>query len=250
MFITTISGGIMAKKEVVVKADRVRNWHKLGKFIRLSLLILLLLLIIFYIVLKILFDDGSFMVSLEKNEMLYSGLAMFESLNDSTPKRRLKAKDLQFMDNISIKWLPSNITEPEGSHNGKNYIAYSFYMENQGKVVLNYWYMVVMDDVIKHADEALRIMIYVNDEKTVYAKGNSIDGEAEPGTKKFREDEDGTIILEQRKNMAAGDLDKITVVVWIEGDDPECTNALLGGHVRLHMKLTEEHDSDTMKELE
>ena len=50
--------------------------------------------------------------------------------------------------------------------------------------------------------------------------------------------------------MKAGDLDKITVVVWIEGDDPECTNALIGGHVRLHMKLTEEHNSETIKELE
>ena len=240
----------MAKKDVVVKADRIRRWKKLGKFIKLSLLLLLLLLIIIYIVLRVLFNDGSFIVALEKNEMLYSGLAMYETLNDPTPKRKLKAKDLQFMDNISIKWLPSDITEYEGSHNGKNYIAYSFYMENQGDVVLNYWYSIVMDDVIKHADEALRIMIYVNDESTVYAKGNSIDGKAEPDTKKFREDKDGTIILEQRKDMHAGDLDKITVVVWIEGDDPECTNALLGGHVRLHMKITEEHTEDTIKELE
>lgn len=240
----------MAKKDVVVKADRIRRWKKLGKFIKLSLLLLLLLLIIIYIVLRVLFNDGSFIVALEKNEMLYSGLAMYETLNDPTPKRKLKAKDLQFMDNISIKWLPSDITEYEGSHNGKNYIAYSFYMENQGDVVLNYWYSIVMDDVIKNADEALRIMIYINDKSTVYAKGNSIDGKAEPNTVKFRDDEDGTIILEQRKDMQAGDLDKITVVVWIEGDDPECTNALLGGHVRLHMKLTEEHTEDTIKELE
>ena len=240
----------MAKNDVVVKADRIKKWHRLGKFIKLALLLLLLLLIIIYIVLKVLFNDGSFIVALEDNEMLYSGLAMYETLNDPTPKRKLKAEDLQFMDNISIKWLPDDITEYEGSHNGKNYIAYSFYMENQGDVVLNYWYSVVMDDVIRHADEALRIMIIVNDQKTVYAKGNSIDGEAEPNTTKFRDDEDGTIILEQRKNMYAGDLDKITVVVWIEGDDPECTNALLGGHVRLHMKLIEEHTSDTLDEIQ
>ncbi len=240
----------MAKKDVVVKADRVRKWHRLGRIIRISLLLLLLLLIIIYIVLKILFDDGSFIVTLDNNDMLYSGLAMYETLNDPTAKRRLKAEDLQFMDNISIKWLPDNITEAEGSHNGKNYIAYTFYMENQGDVKLNYWYSIIMDDVIKHADEALRIMIYINDKSTVYAKGNSLNGEAEPDTKKFREDKDGTIILEQRKDMEAGDLDKITVVVWIEGDDPECTDALIGGHVRLHMKLIEEHDSDTIKELE
>ena len=91
-------------------------------------------------------------------------------------------------------------------------------------------------------------MIYVNDEKTVYAKGNSIDGKAEVGTKKFRTDEDGTIILEQRTNMLPDDLDKITVVVWIEGDDPECTDALLGGHARLHMMIREEHDENSMKD--
>ena len=238
----------MSKKDVVVKADKIKKWQKFGKYSRLSLLILLLLLIIVYIALKILFDDGSFVVALEDNEMLNSGMVIFESLNDPTPKRRLKAENLQFMDNISIKWLPDDITKAEGSHNGKNYIAYSFYVENQGKVVINYWYSIVMDDVVKNADEALRIMIYRNDEKKIYAKGNSLDGEAEPGTTKFREDEDGTIILEQRKNMKAGDLDKITVVVWIEGDDPECTNALIGGHARLHMKMTEEHTEDTIKE--
>ena len=240
----------MAKKDVVVKADRIRRWRKLGKYVRLALFILLLLLIIIYIVLKVLFNDGSFVVSLDRNEMLYSGLSMYESLNDPTPKRRLAAENVQFMDNISIKWLPDNITEGEGSHNGDNYIAYSFYVENQGESVLNYWYSVKMEDVMKNADEALRIMIYINDTPTVYAKGNSIDGEAEPDTTKFRDDKDGTIILEQRKDLASGQLDKITVVIWIEGDDPECTNALIGGYVRLHMKLIEEHDSNTIKELE
>ena len=155
------------------------------------------------------------------------------------------------MDNISIKWIPKDIhNEGDGPHNGDNYIAYSFYVENQGTAVANYWYNVYMDDVVKDADEALRIMIYVNDEVKVYAKGNSMDGKAEPGTKKFREDEDGTIILEPRRDMQAGDLDKITVVIWIEGDDPECTNALIGGHARLHMTLTEEHTEETIKELE
>jgi len=242
----------MAKKDVVVKADRVRGWRKLWRFVKISILLLLLILIIIYFVLKILFDDGSFIVSLERNEMLYSGLAMYESLNDPTPKRILRAKDLQFMDNISIKWLPNDkeITAPEGSHNGDNYIAYTFYMENQGKTVLDYWYYVYMDDVIKHADEALRIMIYVNDKKTVYAKGNRINGKAEKNTVKFRNDDDGTIILEHRKNMRAGDLDKITVIIWIEGDDPDCVDALIGGHVRLHMKLTEEHTEKTIRELE
>ena len=47
-------------------------------------------------------------------------------------------------------------------------------------------------------------------------------------------------LIEARKNMKAGDIDKITVVIWIEGDDPECTNALIGGHLRLKMSMREE----------
>lgn len=230
----------MSKRDVVVKADKVRKWHKLGRFAKIAILLLLLLLIVIYIVLEVLFNGGSFVVALDENDMLYSGLAMYESLNDPTPKRKLKADEVQSLDNISIKWLPADITEYEGSHNGKNYIAYSFYMENQGDKILNYWYSVVMEDVIKNADEAARIMIYLNDKPTVYAKGSSIDGSAEPNTTKFRNDDDGTIILEERKNMKAGDIDKITVVIWIEGDDPECTNALIGGHLRLKMSMREE----------
>lgn len=241
----------MSKRDVVVKANRVKRWHKLGKYIKLALLLLLLLLIVIYIVLKVLFSDGSFIVTLDHNDMLYSGLAMYESLNDPTPKRTLKAENIQFMDNISIKWLPKDINkEAEGSHNGDNYIAYTFYMENQGEIVLNYWYSVILEDVIKDADEAARVMIYVNDEATVFAKGNSIDGKAEPNTKKFRDDEDGTIILEQRANVKPGQVDRITVVVWIEGDDPECVDALIGGQMRLTMKITEEHTQDSMEELE
>ncbi len=253
----------MAKGDVVVKADRIRNWHKMGKYIRLALLILLLVLIVIYLVLKVFFSDGSFSVSIDNNDMLYSGLAMYESRNDPMPKRILTAKDVQFMDNISIKWLPSNIDiEAEGSHNGENYVAYTFFIENQGNLMFNYWYNVSMRDVIRNADEALRIMIIVNGEKNVYAKASPLDGSPECAyygnrsqpcqekTTPFRTDEDGTIILQKRANMQPGEFDRITVVIWIEGDDPECLDPLIGGRARLDMKIIEEHTEESIKDLD
>ena len=146
------------------------------------------------------------------------------------------------MTNISIKWLPQNINnETDGSHNGDNYIAYTFYVENQGTEATNYWYRMVIDDVIKDADEAIRVMIYRNDEKVVYAKESTMDGQPEKGTTAFLKDEDGTIILQKRENIEPYELDKFTIVIWIEGDDPECTNSLLGGEVKMHMDITEDH---------
>lgn len=230
-------------KDVIITADSIRKWRKRKRLAIITLLILLFVLIIVYILLQINYSEGSFMVTLKDNKTLESGMAVYESLNDPTGKRKIYAEDIQFMDNISIKWLPDDIDDPkyEGSHNGENYIAFSFYIENQGKDVMNYWYDMYLDDVIKNVDEAARIIIYLNGEKTVYAKVNSLDGKAEADTKAWRSDKDGTIILEQRKDFKPGDLDRVTVVVYIEGDDPECTNALLGGMLKMHMEITEEH---------
>lgn len=241
------SKGVSMAKEVVVTADRIKRWKKFSKIMRLTLLILLLLLIILYFVLKVIFHEGSFVVNLRSNETLKSGLAMYESVYDRTGKRILKADNIQFMTNISIKWLPKDIDDEkyEGTHNGENYIAYTFHVENQSDKVINYWYEMFIDDVVKNVDEAARIMIYLNGKPTVYAKGNSIDGDAEKDTIKFRDDEDGSIILEQRPNLMPGEIDRITIVVWIEGDDPECINALIGGEISMHMDITEEHIQQT-----
>jgi (E)-4-hydroxy-3-methyl-but-2-enyl pyrophosphate reductase len=99
----------------------------------------------------------------------------------------------------------------------------------------------VVDDVIKNVDDAVRIMIYRNDESVVYGKINANTNEPETGTVAFRNDEDGTIILEKRSDMVPDQVDKITIVIWLEGDDPECVNAILGGEMKIHMDITEEH---------
>ena len=134
----------------------------------------------------------------------------------------------------------------EGSHNGDNYIAYTFYLGNTGIQTVNYWYEVVIDDVIKNVDEAVRIMIVLNDDVKVYAKENPLTHEAEKNTEKFYKNE--MPVLDNRSNFKPGDVDKITIFIWLEGDDPECVDNILGGEIKMHMEVTEEHieqDKDT-----
>ena len=231
-------------REVIVTADKVRNKKTTVKIVKRALLILLVFLLILYIILQIIYNEGRFTVTLDSNKTLESGLAIFDSLNNSHGKRKLEAEPMKFMDNISYKWLPENVEkEADGPHNGQNYIAYSFYVENQGNEVLNYHYEVIVDDVIKHVDEAIRIRIYRNGEYVTYAKRKSLDNKPEKDTEPFKEikESKGTIILEKVENFKPDDLDRITVVVWLEGDDPDCTNALLGGEMKMHMVITEEH---------
>lgn len=231
-------------KEVIVTADKVRNRRRTFKIVRRALFVLLVFLIILYIVLDVIYSEGKFTVILDSNKDLESGMAIFDSLNNSQGKRKLEATPLKFMDNISYKWIPENVdTEADGSHNGENYIAYSFYVENQGDRVINYHYEVIVDDIIKNVDEAIRVRIYHNGEDVTYAKRNPLDNQPERDTEPFKEIKDakGTIILETVKNFKPDDLDRFTILIWLEGDDPDCTDSLLGGELKMHMVITEEH---------
>lgn len=82
-------------------------------------------------------------------------------------------------------------------------------------------------------------MVYRNDEKIIYGKPNETTGGSEMGTEPFYLNQ--VITFKQRKDFKTGDIDKFTIVIWIEGDDPDCIDALIGGEMKMHMEITEEH---------
>lgn len=230
----------MTKFEFNTTSNKIYKRDFRIRLIRLALLILLLFLILLYFVLSMVYDTGNFTVILDQNLSWDKGIVIYERLSEKVVSRRLEATGLNGMDNISIKWLPENLdTAGEGSHNGTNYIAYTFYVENEGKENINYWYSILVDDVILNVDEAIRVMVYLNGEQTVYGKLNSRTEAPEEGTKAFYSED--TVMLESRQDFAPGAIDKFTIVIFIEGDDPDCTNALLGGEMKMHMDITEEH---------
>lgn len=228
------------KNTVEVKADAIYKREFYKKIIRTIFLLLLILISVIYLVLYIVYEGGQFTVTLDKNLANRKNLFLSENGKASGRVRELSAETLDYMDNISVDWIPDTIDEEStGSHNGDNYIAYTFYVINDGKELVHYWYEINIDDTILNVDEAIRIMIIQNGERTIYAKKSRVTGEAEPDTKKFASS--SIAVLEQRKNMKPKAKDRYTVVVWIEGSDPECKNDLLGGEIKLHMDFTEEH---------
>ena len=225
---------------IKLNSEKIKERERRIKVIKIGILIMLLFLIIIYFILRIVYETGDFTVSLDPVLAQKSGLVMFEKKEEEIDKMILKAEKVEFMDNISIKWLPDNLNQlGEGSHNGDNYLAYSFYLQNKGSDVINYWYQILIDDVIKNVDKAIRVMVYRNDEKTVYAKANEKTGEAEQGTTKFYSDKE--VMVVGRKEFKPNDIDKFTIVIFLEGDDPDCLDELIGGEMKMHMEITEEH---------
>lgn len=228
------------KERMKLNSEKIRERERKLKVVKMAILIMLISLIIMYFLLRIIFESGYFTISLDPAFAQESGLVMYEKLAEKQERKILKATRVDFMDNISVKWLPENIHQMgEGSHNGENYLAYTFYLENMGSDIINYWYQIIVDDVIKNVDKAIRIMIYRNGERTIYARPNETTGNAENGTEKFYSDLEP--VLESRQDFKPGDIDKFTVVIYLEGDDPDCIDALIGGEMKMHMDITEEH---------
>lgn len=228
----------MIKKEIELNSEKINKRERKIKALKLGLLMSALFLMIIYVILRIIYEQGAFTVSLDQNFAKKSGLVIYESLETKESRRILKAEKKEYLDNISVTWLPNNLNDyPGGAHNGDNYIAYTFYAENQGADTINYWYTIYIDDVIRDVDKAVRVMIYQNGERIIYAKAAS-NGQAENGTEVFYSDD--IVAVKGRNNFKVGDIDKFTIVIYLEGDDPDCIDNIIGGQMKMHMEITEE----------
>ena len=134
---------------------------------------------------------------------------------------------------------PDNLDDSTGgSHNGSEYLAYTFFVENVGDEITSYWSELFITDVIKKIDSAVRIRVYRNGQPVTYAKKAS-NGRNEPDTIPFEEEK--LVARNKVDNFKPGDIDKYTIVIWVEGSDPECTDDILGGEFSVYMDFNSEY---------
>ena len=226
------------KSKVKLSASKVKQEKKTNKIFRIVLILIILILLILYFVIGIIYNRGNFSITLDKDLYFESGLMIYDDPEYKVYRNELLAPAPDTFDSMSYKWLPDNLGEEKlGEHNGDNYLAYTFFIENTGDKEVNYTSRVVIEDVIKNVDEAVRIRIYKGNEYVTYAKLSNT-GEPEEDTVPFLEDK--LVMEEHVENFAPGDINKYTVVMWIEGTDPDCTDNILGGEFKAYMNFSSE----------
>lgn len=222
---------------IQLTADKLKRKKRNYRIAKGLLAILLIVIIVTYFAFNMLYQGYNFTVSLDANMYYDNNIIIYDDSEYKTYRQQIKVESLERFDNISHKWLPKDIDDYEGSHNGENYLAYSFYIENMGENTVDYYNEIIIDDVIKNVDEAIRIRVYFNGEPTTYAKLSSR-GVPEEGTTAF---ESKNIVMSSKKeNFKPGDKHKYTIVMWIEGSDIECTNNIIGGEFKAHMEFNSE----------
>ena len=224
--------------KVKITSKKVLREKRLRKIFLILIVLLLFLLLLFYMIVGIVYNRGNFSITLDENLYFDRGLIMYDDPEYKVYRPELYAEEPDFY-NISQYWLPEDITESGGgSHNGESSLAYTFYVENIGEEIRDYWSEVHIENVTRNVDDAVRIRIYRNGEYVTYAK-ERVDGNPEVNTTAFLSDTlAGRMHIE---NMKPGDIDKYTLVIWIEGSDRECTDDILGGEFSVRLRFNSEY---------
>jgi len=167
-------------------------------------------------------------------------------------------------DNISIFDIDRQVAQVDGDHNGPDYVAYTFYVKNVGYDPITYNYSLSIRRATKGIEEATWVMLYHNCEMKMLA-AESQSGGAEkqhseyefPFQEALQDPEQYTyneqtgihtittkpfeasnvVATGERAEIQAQEIDKFTVVIWLEGEDPECINDILGGSIEMIMKF-------------
>ena len=210
--------------------------------VQIILLSLMLLVCILFVAAFMQEKMGNFTINLNRLELYRKGISIADNGDFDGATARLTASTVEDATNISIDDLPEDIDDLDGSHNGKNYMAYTYYVRNAGKEDLGYKASITLDSCAKGAEKAVRVAVWRNGERVVYA-APAADGNEENGCKNFKSDD--VVCTYTEKKFLVGNVDRYTIVIWMEGDDPECVDSIIGGSVEFSMKIDADYKDET-----
>lgn len=217
-------------------AKEVKQYRTLMRIVPIALGCVTLALALLYAVTAMYSKYGSFTVTVNKFDNVKYALTLSETPDFLNPIGRLNCKASEEITNIDGSSLPLDLDRINGEHNGENYVAYTFYCKNAGEAMVTYEYQVVIANMTQGIEQAVRVRLYVNGEATDYARTRSDGTGPEPGTTEFISE--SVVARSQITDFAPGDITKYTVVIWLEGNDPECIDNILGGEFKVDMSMS------------
>lgn len=255
--------------------NRFRWWYLGGRSItrnifrvvaaKQGIIIITTILVVAYIMAAFYTNSGEFIIRVDHPGEKY--LILSETTDFSEELITLKGPAIKNADNISIFDIDPQVMNVDGAHNGPNNIAYTFYVKNIYSEPITYTYSLNIENQTEGIEHAVWVMLYHNGKQQIYAKESQAGGpesqfsswefpfkedaldphqyiENVSGTQKGRFQlktkeftSERTVCMAQRDEIQPQEYDKFTVVIWLEGEDPECVNDILGGTIEMMMRF-------------
>ena len=179
-------------------------------------------------------QNGNFTVSIDPQQG-NKGLAVSESRGFANPTQELSTIGIKNTWNICYTDIPDGLdSDVGGNKNGQDYFVYTFFLKNVGTETLAYNELLTLTGNQLNAIEAARFRLYRDGVATTYASPAK-NGSKEPHACDEAFTGDVHLINKNRTGLEAGQVTRYTVVIWFEGDDPECVDAIKGGSVQLSL---------------
>lgn len=207
-------------------------------------------------------SSGNKVLSLSDTADFVNASEVIEITGPDTMDNTTLASGKNLIDSTSVEDVLLSIIDSDGVQSDKNdnYIAGSFYLRNTTDTVQYYNEFMRLRNVTKNIDAALRIMLVKNYELTVYAKPSS-DGNPEkvvplPNSDylqlEITEDADGNKVISKKADQVwmstpfyseeyaiyntgleiqPGETVKYSIIIWLEGWDPDCVDSILHGTI-------------------
>ncbi len=223
-------------------ATEVKRYRVMVKVIPILLAVLALLLVLLYIATSFYNKYGSFTVTVSKYDFSKYSLSLCETPDFRRPSSRLHAGPAENITNISGDTLPADLDRINGQHSGENYLAYTFWCKNAGSATVDISYRLYLSNMTQGIEKAIRIRLYVDGEPVTYARTATDGSGPEPGTAEFLTPE--TVTEATIRGFSPEDAVRFTVVIWLEGDDPDCVDSVIGGEIKVDMAFSIISDSD------
>ena len=225
---------------------------------------------------------GHFTINMSE-DLFREGFILSDTADFRNPTTYLFATPAEDVPCISINDIPLDVDEYEGEHNDQ-YFAYTFFLRNEGESTVDYTWALELNSESKSLSDAVWVMVFEDGKMLFYAEPNA-QGKTE-ALPAFDDNTRGYVnpkliglnakpeeqyqLIRQRGELsyyrlvprdflsnslvAAGAVERVaptevhkyTVVIWLEGDDPDCTNDMIGGHVGMefNFELTNVHSGE------
>lgn len=124
---------------------------------------------------------------------------------------------------------------------GLTYMAYTFYLRNEGNTTLDVLGSIDLTEVTKDLDSACRVMLIEESRKTIYYKDDGTDLNPLELTPRdeMQTFKSSSVIGETTiKDFRPGEVLKYTIFIWLEGWDVECENDKMGGQIKMDMRFS------------
>ena len=247
------------KRKYFIWWFRFWDWVKSRFGLKMILLAAALLTLALFLWSYVTDQAGAFTVNLT-TDMMRSGFVLSETSDFARTASRLFCDKCEEITNITLDDIPGTVDQYDGSHNGRNYFAYTFYIKNEGDKEGSYQYQLKLTDSTLNVEKAVWIMLYEDGHQIIYAapaengKAEGLFGYYKPPfydeayyeEQYFQEDghwgvtstsyvDEGLVVQGLVKGVKPLDFHKYTLVLWLEGNDPDCVNEIFGGFAKYTM---------------